>query len=168
MNKDTETTTAPDTHDSNRLGLEERRMLLALTGPQPRLRYPTEMLSILNGSMVEKYVIPEAEKAKILSTLYPFECVPQLDWLMLDIHSGKRFFVKDYIVVREGDGNFIVSPYYPEAGGTVLDWMPVSQTESQKPANEEEGTKQLHEQHPQLLVLAVRQISGGHGEASFL
>ena len=42
---------------------------------------------------------------------------------MIDIHAGKTFKVRDYIVTREGDGNFLVSPYYAEAGGTVLDWM---------------------------------------------
>jgi hypothetical protein len=46
-----------------------------------------------------------------------------MDSRMRDIHSGKRFMLKDFIVVREGDGNFLVSPYYAEAGGTVLDWM---------------------------------------------
>jgi hypothetical protein len=46
-----------------------------------------------------------------------------LDDELLDIHTDKNFKVRDYIVTREGDGNFLVSPYYAEKGGTVLDWI---------------------------------------------
>ncbi len=124
MSKNTNTTRQPDANDSNRLGLAERRMLLELTGPQPRLGYPTEMLSLLNGSIVEKYIIPDADKAMVLEKLYPFDNTPAMDSMMIDIHADRRFTVGDFIVVREGDGHFLVSPYYAEAGGTVLDWMP--------------------------------------------
>ena len=38
--------------------------------------------------------------------------------------TAKRTFkVRDYIVTREGSGNFLVTPFYAEAGGTVLDWV---------------------------------------------
>lgn len=124
MDKEMKTTTAPDANDSNRLGLAERSMLLKLTGPQPRLCYPTVRLSMLNGSVVEKYIISDTDKEKVLKKLYPFDDIPSMDSRMVDIHTDKAFIVKDFMVVREGDGNFLVSPYYAEAGGTVLDWMP--------------------------------------------
>ena len=76
-----------------RLGYEERQMMLAITGPQPPLNFPTHLLAM---SEMEKYV--------------------------MDIHEGKKFKVKRFRVIREDGGNFIVSPFYPISGGTLLDW----------------------------------------------
>ena len=113
----------PDDNSENNLGLQERNVLLMLTGPQKRLDYPTQPLEMSNGCVVEQYVIPEAERAKVLEMLYPFTDMPGMDDEMLDLHTEKCFIVRDYIAVREGDGNFLVTPYYAEAGGTVLDWI---------------------------------------------
>jgi hypothetical protein len=33
------------------------------------------------------------------------------------------FIVKDFRVTWEHGMNYLVSPYYPESGGTVIDWM---------------------------------------------
>jgi hypothetical protein len=41
---------------------------------------------------------------------------------VMDIHEGKKFKVKRFRVIREDGGNFIVSPFYPISGGTLLDW----------------------------------------------
>ena len=112
-----------DCNNKNGLGLQERMLLLRITGPQERLEYPTEILKMSNGCEVEKYIIPEEDKQKVLDMLYPFAGQPSLDDELLDIHTDKNFKVRDYIVTREGDGNFLVSPYYAEKGGTVLDWI---------------------------------------------
>ena len=112
-----------DCNKKNGLGLPERMLLLRITGPQEKLDYPTEILKMSNGCEVEKYIIPESDKQKVFDALYPFIGRPSLDDTLIDIHAGKTFKVRDYIVTREGDGNFLVSPYYAEAGGTVLDWM---------------------------------------------
>ncbi len=85
--------------------------------------YPTETLKMSNGCEVERYIIPEEDKAKVFDALYPFIGRPSLDDVLLDIHTDRTFKVRDFIVTREGDGNFLVSPYYAEKGGTVLDWM---------------------------------------------
>ena len=113
----------PDFNRSNTLGLQEREMLMMISGPQEPLDYPTETLKMSNGCTVEKYIIPEVDKQKVLDALYPFNETPALDADMLDLHTQKTFKVRDYIVTREGNGNFLVSPYYAEAGGTVLDWV---------------------------------------------
>ena len=112
-----------DCNKKNGLGLQERMLLLRITGPQEKLDYPTETLRMSNGCEVERYIIPEEDKAKVLDALYPFIGRPSLDETLIDIHTQRTFKVRDYIVTREGDGNFLVSPYYAEAGGTVLDWM---------------------------------------------
>jgi hypothetical protein len=40
-----------------------------------------------------------------------------------DLHAGKKFLIKDFRVTWEHGMNYLVSPYYPESGGTVIDWM---------------------------------------------
>ena len=112
-----------DINPSNSLGLKERTILMAIYGPQERLDYPTEMLKMSNGCEVEKYIIPDEEKEKVFDSLYPFIGQPSLGDTLIDIHTSRTFKVRDYMVVREGEGNFLVSPYYAEKGGTVLDWI---------------------------------------------
>ena len=112
-----------DINPSNDLGLQERELLMLLNGPQERLDYPTEILKMSNGCEVEKYIIPEMDKEKVLEALYPFNDLPALDDERLDLHTGKTFRIRDYIVTREGSGNFLVTPFYAEKGGTVLDWV---------------------------------------------
>ncbi|MBQ7651833.1 MAG: hypothetical protein IJS15_12790 [Victivallales bacterium] len=113
----------PDYNPSNALGLQERRMMMQLSGPQERLDYPTEIMKMANGCEVERYIIPEEDRQKVLDALYPFNDQPGLDEERLDIHTSRLFKVRDFIVTREGNGNFLVTPFYAEAGGTVLDWM---------------------------------------------
>lgn len=112
-----------DYNPANALGLQERRMMMQLFGPQERLDYPTEIMKMANGCEVERYIIPEEDRQKVLDALYPFNDQPGLDDERLDIHTSRLFKVRDYLVTREGNGNFLVTPFYAEAGGTVLDWM---------------------------------------------
>ena len=51
--------TIGDCHEVNDLGLQERTLLLQIQGAQPHLDYPTEPLTMSNGCVVEKYIIPE-------------------------------------------------------------------------------------------------------------
>lgn len=93
--------------------------------PDPRLPYPTKPL-FLNGLEFEEYIIPAEDKAAVLSLLYPFRPVPSLSARRLDLHSGKAFRVRDFRVTREGCMNCLVSPFYEEGGGTVIDWVPTA------------------------------------------
>jgi hypothetical protein len=90
---------------------------------EPRLPFPTKPL-VMNGVKLEEYVIPEEKRAEVLEQLYIFDPVPSLDEERFDLHSGKKFFVRDYRVTREEGMNYLVSPYYEEGGGSVIDWMP--------------------------------------------
>jgi len=123
----------PDINFDNPLGRDERGILMAMYGPQPRLGYPTRPLRMSNGCVVEEYVIPDNEREGVLEKLYPFVGRPSLDDEMLDLHSDSVFTVRDFLVIREGTLNFIAAPKYAEAGGTVLDWFPV------KADDEEDG-----------------------------
>ncbi|UCC40390.1 MAG: hypothetical protein JSV96_02770 [Candidatus Aminicenantes bacterium] len=89
-----------------------------------RLPFPTRTVPAV-GEMIEVYVIPDVKKAEVLEELYPFIPVPSLNEEMYDVHADKNFKVKEFCVTREAGMNFLVSPYYFESGGTVIDWMPV-------------------------------------------
>ena len=93
------------------------------TNEEARLPFQTTPLTI-GGDEIEEYVIPEDKKAEVLQQLCPFDPVPSLDEERLDLHSGKRFRVGDFRVTREAGQNLLVSQFYEEGGGTVIDWMP--------------------------------------------
>ncbi len=105
------------------LGGEEKRILRSLTGPEDELPYPRRPLLMANGVMVEEYVIPDADRQKVLEELFIFSPVPSLEDEMFDLHEKATFRVREYRVTREGGNNYLVSPYYPRSGGTVLDWV---------------------------------------------
>ena len=90
---------------------------------QPLLPFPLKPL-IFNGELIEEYEIPDDQKEAVLKELYIFDPVPSLEAEFFDLHSRKKFKVRDYRVTRENDRNWLVSPYYEEGGGTVIDWMP--------------------------------------------
>jgi hypothetical protein len=73
----------------------------------------------------EEYLIPESDKQAVLEQHYPFVGVPSLDDELYDLHADKTFRVRDYKLVRENGMNLLVSPYYYESGGSVIDWMPL-------------------------------------------
>ncbi len=89
---------------------------------EEKLPYHTKPLRLANGEIVEEFEIPEEDKEIVLEQLYPFSPVPKLDQRMYDIHAGKHFIVREFRVTWEHGMNWLVSPYYPESGGTVIDW----------------------------------------------
>lgn len=89
----------------------------------PRLSYPTRP-SRAGAEMIEEYIIPEEEKAQVLDGLYPFDPVPALTEMMYDLHEEKPFRVGDFRVIRGAAMDMLVSPYFFNSGGTVIDWMP--------------------------------------------
>jgi len=90
---------------------------------EEKLPYTTQRMYFPNGTWVEEFIIPEEDKEIVLEQLYPFAPIPKLTDEMYDIHADKTFIVKDFRVTWEHGMNFLVSPYYPESGGTVIDWM---------------------------------------------
>jgi hypothetical protein len=96
-----------------------------------RLPFATKPL-IMNGIELEEYIIPEEKKAEVLNDLYFFHPVPGLDDIMEDMHTRKRFAVRQFRVTREGNKNLLVGPFYEDGGGTVIDWIPVRKKRSPK------------------------------------
>lgn len=90
---------------------------------EERLPYPTRPLYFPNGQSVEEFIIPEEDKEIVLEQLYPFSPISKLTDEVEDLHANKKFIVKDFRVTWEHGMNYLVSPYYPESGGTVIDWI---------------------------------------------
>lgn len=88
-----------------------------------RLPYPTRPLLFPDGTSVEEFMIPDEDKEIVLSQLYPFSPIPKLTDVIYDLHADKTFVVREFRVTWEHGMNYLVSPYYPESGGTVIDWM---------------------------------------------
>ena len=88
-----------------------------------KLPYKTRPLFFPNGASVEEFIIPDEDKELVLEQLYPFSPIPKLTDVLYDLHADKSFVVKDFRVTWEHGMNYLVSPYYPESGGTVIDWV---------------------------------------------
>jgi hypothetical protein len=98
--------------------------MLKTKGPvPPRLPFPTRTISA-GTAAIEEYIIPEEEKGRVLEDMYPFEPVPDLDGTMFDLHEERPFRVREFRVIRGKSMDYLVSPYYFDSGGTVMDWMP--------------------------------------------
>lgn len=93
------------------------------------LPYPLVDVPLKNrpGIVSRRYEIPPEEKEKVLAQLWIYaEKPPSLRAKRCDLHNGKVFRVGDFEVYREGQTNVLATPYYPESGGTVIDWAPAS------------------------------------------
>lgn len=100
---------------------------------EPVLNFPLVTVKTdAKGRVVsERYEIPDAERAKVLKQLWPFGGKPPaLEEERFDLHAGKRFKVRDFLAYREDELNLLLSPYYPESGGSVIDWMPANWDEA--------------------------------------
>lgn len=107
------------------MSLPEKMIMSQIINESPELEYPLKTLEMPEGFKNElEYDIPAEDKEKLWESLNPFVASFTMEDILLDIHSGKRFALKDYKVIRSNDRNFIVSPFYAEAGGTVLDFVP--------------------------------------------
>ncbi len=90
---------------------------------EEKLPYQTRSLVFPDGTSVEEFMIPDEDKEIVLTQLYPFSPIPKLTDIVYDLHADKTFVVKDFRVTWEHGMNYLVSPYYSESGGTVIDWM---------------------------------------------
>ena len=113
----------------SQLGKYERDVITRVMGLLPKLEFTTHRRRKSDGVMVDVYDIPDSKKADLLEELYPFSPSPRLDDTLFDLHEGRSFKVSDFMVVREDNSNFAVSPYYLHSGGTILDWIQMDRME---------------------------------------
>lgn len=114
----------------SQLGKYERDIITLIMGLLPKLEFTTHIRRKSDGVMVDVYDIPDDRKAELLDELYPFAPSPSMDDTLFDLNEGRSFKVSDFLVVREDNSNFAVSPYYLHSGGTILDWIPLDNMES--------------------------------------
>ena len=88
-----------------------------------KLPYQTRPLFFSNGASVDEFIIPDEDRELVLEQLNPFSPIPKLTDVIYDLHADKTFVVRDFRVTWEHGMNYLVSPYYPESGGTVIDWV---------------------------------------------
>jgi hypothetical protein len=126
---------------------------------QPLLPFPRKVrIADDSGNAIsEEYEIPPNAKKGVLEQLYLFEECPKLNAVRCDLHAGKKFKVADFKVVREHGMNFLVSPYYYESGGTVIDWVPASWADKQKAEPGQSQRRQLSRRVPAAAKPAARQ-----------
>ena len=106
------------------MSVPEKDLLCMIMPPEPPLPFPLHTLQMGHGPNAREYEIPQEKRLHILRKLYPFFPVPALDTRIYDLHQQTSFMVREFRVIRERDRNILVSPYYPQSGGTVLDWIP--------------------------------------------
>jgi hypothetical protein len=104
---------------------------------QEKLPFPTKPLK-LGKDIVEEYIIPDDKKLEVLRQLYFFDDEISLDEERFDLHEGKKFFIRDFRVTWEHGQNWLVSPYYPSSGGTVIDWMPPEWADNEGEGDEDD------------------------------
>ena len=111
------------------MSLQEKAICLALTGRKPELPYPLKEVECADGTVQRIYQIPDADKAKVLADLYPMTDAPSIDDTLYDIHERKEFKVRDFLVLRWCEGNLLASPYFPQSGGMMVDWIDPAKVE---------------------------------------
>lgn len=102
---------------------EEKRILRVFIPESDPLDYPTAVLHLSDGTDVMEYLLPPQDKEKLLAELYPFADAPNIDDEAFDLHEDRSFRISDYKVIREDNRNYLVSPYYANSGGMVIDWI---------------------------------------------
>jgi len=112
------------------ISTSEKNCLIEIIKEDACLNYPKKEIEIDGFDNELEYVIPQNDKVKVLSDLWPFsDAVPSLDEEFFDIHSGEPFKVGDFRVidVHFEDRQFpmLACPQYNVSGGTILDWQDV-------------------------------------------
>ncbi len=105
------------------MSLQEKAICLAIMGRKPELPYPLKEVECADGTVQRIYEIPDADKAKVLADLYSLSGAPSIDDALYDIHERKEFKVRDFLVIRWCEGNLLASPYFPQSGGMLVDWV---------------------------------------------
>ena len=99
----------------------EKAMICMIQEEAPVLPYPLTRVCLPNGTMEDMYNIPEDKVAEVVRSLWPFAPAPAVDKEFVDIHCDKQVKVSELKVIRHNNRNIVVSKYYQEAGGTVMD-----------------------------------------------
>ena len=114
------------------VSIQEKDMLCYLAKDFPTMRARLDFKLVKLGPGTEYvYEIPSDLKENILNLVCPLAMnfAPGTEYR--DIHEDKIVKAEDLMVIRTHDINIIVSPYYLESGGTLVDLVdPISDGEA--------------------------------------
>ena len=102
---------------------EEKKLYKQLAGEMPVLGFPLEDLVLPNGQIEQVYNIPAELVFQTAVSLWPFLPEPTAETEFVDVHCDKKFKFKEAKIIRFDNRNMLVSPFYAEKGGTVLDFI---------------------------------------------
>ena len=68
--------------------------------------------------------ISAREHIRLVRSYYPYDISTGINTPMIDLMVYKPFRFHQFMLVYEGESSFLVSPYYLEGGGTVIDCLP--------------------------------------------
>lgn len=105
------------------LSIPEKDILSKMLHESEPLPYELVEMETSIGTKENLYSIPQDEKEELLKDLWPFTATPKMSERMFDIHEGKTFIFKDVQIMRWKNWNIIVSPYYLQSGGTLIDFV---------------------------------------------
>ena len=108
----------------------EKELMDTFHLPSEQFPYPLRTVESKIFGTVTVYDIPECDKGKMLKLMYPFYPLPKMNGYYFDIHQNEKFKVSDFLIIRDGGKNYLVSPYYPESGGMAVDWLDVRRAEA--------------------------------------
>lgn len=115
---------------SQEMSVPEKDILCAFMPETPELPYPLKELPMAYGKPALAYELPEEKRPEVFREIFPFVKCPGMEELFFDLHEGKFFQAKEFIVIRERGRNMLVSPYYASSGGMVVDWVPEEAVDS--------------------------------------
>jgi hypothetical protein len=102
------------------------KQFMQLTHPasaDPKLNFP-----LVAWGNTMRYDIPAHQKRDIINSMdYAIREIPLYDGVYRDIHSEQVVKGCELEVIRDDDTNLVVSPYYNESRGTLIDMMPVKE-----------------------------------------
>ena len=108
----------------------EKALMDSFHLPSEQFPYPLKTVESKAFGTLQVYDIPECDKGKMLKLMYPFCPLPKMNGYYLDIHQDEKFRISDFMIIRDGGKNYLVSPYYPESGGMAVDWVEVRRAEA--------------------------------------
>lgn len=118
-----EVISTPSAIRENEMSLPEKQLLSLIVKPAPPLSYPVRKMALPDGSYEVEYVVPGKDKGRILDELNPMKTHLTPNCTRFCLHQQKTFRLARCRVIRYNGRNLLVSPWYDQTGGTLLDWV---------------------------------------------
>lgn len=120
---DGEVISTPSFIREQEMSLPEKQLLSLIVNPTPPLSYPVKKMALPGGSYEVEYVVPNKDKDALIKELNPLKNRLSANSTRFCLHQQKTFKLRKCRVIRYNGRNLLVSPWYDQTGGTLLDWV---------------------------------------------